>query len=221
MDEVGQTRNCVTTECGHCFHASCLMTSVAHNGFSCPYCRTAMAEEVANEEENDEDWTHYDNDDEDDDEEVYQDYVLRGLRFFMNNLNGVAHDAEDLAEEDDEQAGEGEAEEEEEEETPKPSVEFIAKALSDQGVTLEQLVKSLLADHEEYQDDEDIERLNDELFGKFRIIISNYKPAPQPEVLVVEPEELLRLRRVEEDRVRRFEVDPRIVARSLWAADEI
>lgn len=208
MDEIGQARNCVTTECGHCFHASCLMTSVAHNGFSCPYCRTAMAEEVANEEE-DGDWTHYDDEDddganeEDDEEDAYQDYALRGLRFFMNNLNGVDHDAEDLAEEDDEQAGEEEAEEEE---VPKPSVEYIAKALSDQGVTLEQLVKSLLVDHEEYQEDEDIERLNDELFGKFRIIISNYKPAPQPEVLVVEPEELQRLRRVEEDRVRRFEI---------------
>lgn len=212
MDEVSQTRNCVTTECGHCFHASCLMTSVAHNGFSCPYCRTAMAEEVANEEENDEDWTHYDNDEEDD-EEVYQDYALRGLRFFMNNLNGVEHDEEDIADEEDEEDEEAEEaeEEEEEEEAPKPSVDFIAKALSDQGVTLEQLVKSLLADHEEYQDDEDIERLNDELFGKFRIIISNYKPEPQPELLVVEPEEL--------QRIRRIEMNP-LVTRRMWA-DEI
>jgi hypothetical protein len=43
------TKNCVTTECGHCFHTSCLMTSVAHNGFGCPYCRTAMAKKVVRE----------------------------------------------------------------------------------------------------------------------------------------------------------------------------
>ena len=196
MDEVIQARNCVTTECGHCFHASCLMTSVAHNGFACPYCRTAMAQEVA--QEDDEEWTQYEDDDSLGEDELYQDQALRGLRFFMNNLNGVEHDEEDIAEEEDDHDVE---EEEEEEEAPKPSVEFITKALSDQGVTLEQLVKSVLADHVEYQDDEDIERLNDELFGKFRVIISNYSPAPQPEVLVVEPEELLRIHRFEVDEI--------------------
>lgn len=196
MDEVIQARNCVTTECGHCFHASCLMTSVAHNGFACPYCRTAMAQEVA--QEDDEEWTQYEDDDSLGEDELYQDQALRGLRFFMNNLNGVEHDEEDIAEEEDDHDVE---EEEEEEEAPKPSVEFITKALSDQGVTLEQLVKSVLADHVEYQDDEDIERLNDELFGKFRVIISNYSPAPQPEVLVAEPEELLRIHRFEVDEI--------------------
>lgn len=172
------------------------MTSVAHNGFACPYCRTAMAQEVA--QEDDEEWTQYEDDDSLGEDELYQDQALRGLRFFMNNLNGVEHDEEDIAEEEDDHDVE---EEEEEEEAPKPSVEFITKALSDQGVTLEQLVKSVLADHVEYQDDEDIERLNDELFGKFRVIISNYSPAPQPEVLVAEPEELLRIHRFEVDEI--------------------
>jgi len=54
-------KNCVTTECGHCFHTNCLMTSVAHNGFGCPYCRTAMAQEIKEEEE--------DNEEEDNEEE--------------------------------------------------------------------------------------------------------------------------------------------------------
>ena len=67
--------------------------------------------------------------------------------------------------------------EEEEEETP--TAEFVAQTLTEQGVTVEQLVKALMADHEEYQDDDDVERINDELFGKLRIIISNYKPGDQ------------------------------------------
>lgn len=187
MDEVDFTKNCVTTECGHTFHARCLMTSVAHNGFACPYCRTAMAEEVA-EEEDDEDY-------EDDAtvEEIYSDDALRGFRFFMNNVNGVQHDVEDVEEEEDVEEAEmgprrrsygdvrfndnGEMSWEEEEENP--PAEFIAQKLTDQGVTVEQLVKALMADHEEYQDDEDIERINDELFGKLRIIISNYTPGAE------------------------------------------
>ena len=32
----------VATNCGHCFHASCLMRHVDMNGFSCPYCRNNM-----------------------------------------------------------------------------------------------------------------------------------------------------------------------------------
>ena len=49
MDCILDTKNRVTTECGHCFHTNCLMTSVAHNGFGCPYCRTAMAKKVVKE----------------------------------------------------------------------------------------------------------------------------------------------------------------------------
>lgn len=187
MDEVDFTKNCVTTECGHTFHARCLMTSVAHNGFACPYCRTAMAEEVVEEEDEDE-W----DDDDATVEEIYGDDALRGLRFFMNNVNGTEHDAEDVEEEEDVIEAEmdlrrrlygnirfndnGEAIEEE---PPTPSAGFVAQTLTEQGVTVEQLVKALMADHEEYQDDEDIERVNDELFGKLRVIISNYTPGDQ------------------------------------------
>ena len=52
---VEPTKNCVTTECGHCFHTNCLMKNVAHNGFGCPYCRTAMAEEPEESEDGDDD----------------------------------------------------------------------------------------------------------------------------------------------------------------------
>ena len=77
MDPITGEKNKVTTECGHCFHTSCLMTSVAHNGFGCPYCRSAMAKEP------EEDESVYSDEDDDDFIEPYDDYALRGFRFLM------------------------------------------------------------------------------------------------------------------------------------------
>ena len=92
MEPVEANKNCVTTECGHVFHSNCLMTSVAHNGFRCPYCRTDMAQ-VPNEEE-DEYEEEYEEEYEDDE------YALRGFSFFMNNINAEEHGDEDIIEED-------------------------------------------------------------------------------------------------------------------------
>jgi len=62
MDVIGE-RNNITTECGHQFHASCIMTNVSRNGFNCPCCRTAMAEEEYPDGE-----SEYDDDDDVDDQ---------------------------------------------------------------------------------------------------------------------------------------------------------
>jgi hypothetical protein len=142
------------------------MTSVAHNGFGCPYCRTAMAEEINEEEEEEEDdW--YDEEDED----MFTDDALRGFRFFMNNINGIEHDQEDIEEEE-----ESDDEESDEEEPIIPSAEFLAKKMIEDGVTMEQMVQALLLSHAEYEDNEEFERVDSELYGKLRIIISNYTP---------------------------------------------
>ena len=149
MEIIDFNKNCVTTECGHCFHTNCLMTSVAHNGFGCPYCRTAMAE-VVNDDEDEEA-----EDDEEDgetiDEDMFNDNSLRGFRFFMNNINGDAHEQEDLA--DEEELMEN-IRERIHDAPPKPSAEFIADKLLDDGITMEDLVKVLLLEHEEYEDDD-------------------------------------------------------------------
>lgn len=168
MDCIEST-NCVTTECGHCFHTSCLMKSVAHNGFGCPYCRTIMAE--APEEDEETVWS----DEEDEEEEVFDDDTLRGFRMFFNNVNGEPHEHED---EDEEQEMEEDTASVETEEDPSiPTTDFVAQKLKDQGFTFEQLVKIICEyDHDEYEDDEAAERLSSELFGKIRIIISNYTP---------------------------------------------
>ena len=172
MDSIETTRNCVTTECGHCFHTNCLMTSVAHNGFGCPYCRTKMAEEVADED------SEYD-DDEEEIYEQYDDYVLRGLRLFNNNINGEEHDQEDLDEED-EEASESEQEEEvaeEAEEATPPPVSYVAQKLVEQGITMEDLLKAVLCSVNNYERDyEDFERVENEIFGRVSTILNNYTP---------------------------------------------
>jgi hypothetical protein len=164
------TRNCVTTECGHCFHTNCLMTSVAHNGFGCPYCRTAMAEEPEQDEE-----TLWTNEDEEDEEEMFDDDALRGFRFFFNNIYGENHNEADIEEEITNEVSAQDVEQEDHSNVP--TTDFVAQRLKEQGVTFEQLIHMLCnIEHEEYEDNDAAERFCDELFGKIRIIVSNYTP---------------------------------------------
>ena len=172
MDPIeSTTRNCVSTECGHCFHTNCLMTSVAHNGFGCPYCRTKMAQEVADEE------SEYDDDESESEEyEQYDDYALRGLRLFNNNLNGEEHDQEDLDDEGEESDDEEVVEEAEEAVAP-PPVSYVAQKLVEQGVTMETLLKAVLCSVNNYERDyEDFERVENEIFGRLQTILNNYTP---------------------------------------------
>jgi len=80
--------NCVTTDCGHSFHTSCLMKNTAVNGYDCPYCRTQMADAPESEYG---DGDHEDDDDDDDDyadEEEEEEYTLMGFRWFFQQIHG-------------------------------------------------------------------------------------------------------------------------------------
>jgi len=168
MDVIEFNKNCVTTECGHCFHTNCLMTSIAHNGFGCPYCRTAMAEKPAAEEDDNSLWVE--------EEELFDDYALTSFRMFNQRINDEEVEEEPEEEEDDEE------EEQEEEPTPVPNANYVADKLKQQGITYEDLVKCILLNHEEYDEHENINeeftRVDNVVFGRFRIIISNYHPEP-------------------------------------------
>ena len=178
MEVIEGSKNCVTTECGHCFHSNCLMKSVAHNGFGCPYCRTVMAETPEDEVSLYTDMS--------DEYELYDDDALRGLRLFTNNLQGIAHDNDDMAEEDEYDNMVQEDDNQSEPDESIPSIEFVSNKLREQGFTYEQLVSCLLnRDHQEYEND-NLERLESEVFGKIRIVVSNYTPgqdAPLPQVV--------------------------------------
>ena len=171
MDELENTTNYVKTECGHEFHTSCLMKNVSHNGFACPCCRDKMAEEV-----NDDDSI----DDDDDDLSVwstenlsngpqYSDYALRGARWMFQQMMG-----EEIDDDEEDEMVEVVLVPVNE---PVPSVEFISKKLKEQNVEIEDLVKPLLLEHEEYDSAfESLQFAESKIFGLLRIIISNYSP---------------------------------------------
>jgi hypothetical protein len=149
------------------------MKNVAHNGFGCPYCRDAMAEEPA-DDNSDEEYDEF-SVDEEDEEPDYNDNVLRGARWLFQRAEG-----EELDDEEDTVLDE---EEERDEVEPRAPVDYIVEKLVQRGVSMAELVKAILIrDHDEYQFHDEFDRVDDELFGKFRVIISNYQPpAPEPE----------------------------------------
>lgn len=187
LDCIDGTKNQVITECGHCFHASCLMKNVSHNGFGCPYCRATMAEAQPNGDDESE-YSEY-TDIEDD---MYDDYSLRGMRWMFQRAEGeeLDDDADDEEEIEGEapavqnlperEDGEEEEEEEEEEEPAVPTAAFIAYKLERSRVTMEMLLKAMLAlDHDEYSDNREYNEMESNIFGRLRTIISNYRPQDQ------------------------------------------
>ena len=166
-EEIENNKNCVTTECGHNFHCSCLMKNSAVNGFTCPLCRDIMAEEEEEEEEEEEDRDSNSDYDADNLDYYNEDanYALTSFRMFNQRLEG--EDVEEEEQVDDE--------EEEEEVVVKPTPEYIAAKLTERGIIMEDLVRSLLIEHAEYDEDEDHDRKANQIFGAFRAIISRYQ----------------------------------------------
>lgn len=87
--------NCITTSCGHAFHANCLMKHTAHNGYTCPCCREQMIEEPAEDNESDDEDEDSLFDDEDEDDYFYEDTItseereeeaLQSFRWFQQRL---------------------------------------------------------------------------------------------------------------------------------------
>jgi len=183
MDAIEGLCNRVVTECGHAFHCACLMQNASHNGFGCPYCRTAMATEPLNEDDDDDDgWSV--------DETVFEENALTSFRLFHQRNTGEELEEE---EEDWETDSESEAEEEEEEEEPvqapapvaqvpvteTPSVPdstYTSNKLKDRGVTFEDLVKHILnTEHDQWGEHYgDYTRRSDEGYGQFKAVMSNY-----------------------------------------------
>ena len=145
MDDICLNVNCVTTECGHQFHTSCLMQNVAHNGFGCPYCRNKMAEDLEEEEDSDYE-SEFDEEDEDEEEEEEEDeeepvgdneMALHGMRQLFRRVNN-----------DIEQAGEQEAR--------VVTAEEMTCTLVDAGYNMTDIVKAFMINtgfHLHYPDD--------------------------------------------------------------------
>ena len=84
---INTSANCMTTECGHHFHANCLLKSVSMNNHGCPMCRAPMVEtSIKDEEDLDDADSFMDSEHTDDfrnDEEAVEDYRFRGFRWLF------------------------------------------------------------------------------------------------------------------------------------------
>jgi len=167
--------NCTTTECGHRFHSSCLIKNIAHNGFCCPNCRTAMAEPVRKsyiDDDSDDDY-----EDDDDSEGAFDDRIMRGFRMFFDNAHGQEHDAADIREEIQEQ--EQARQDEEDDNIIVPSIEYITNKLCS-NITYSDLVTALMSQHIGYEGQAETYQLDNRIYGLIRSIIARYNPATQP-----------------------------------------
>jgi hypothetical protein len=189
FDTIGDKNN-IITECGHYFHASCLMTNITHNGFGCPCCRALMAthsddEDLSDDEDSVPSLVDYDSSESDDDDVSYvyesdddneenehEDYVLRGLRLFTNLLENENHD--DLDNYHEIQYNNTSVSQENESEIEIPSLDIITQLLKERGFSYKHLVANLLSQQKEYQKSVYYNVVSEDLHFEIDNIIHNY-----------------------------------------------
>ena len=179
---VNKNTNCVTTECGHTFHTNCLMANVSHNGFGCPYCRQAMAED----KDDDESETLSDYETIESEPELYNDYALTSMRWmFQREEDGEVSNDEETDDNDDNDENSNEVTEEEN--IIRPSINLIAEKLSQRGTTYEDLIQAYLSlvSFDEYEGDlqDDFIRKEGAIFRKIKNIIREYRRQEETRVI--------------------------------------
>ena len=165
LENIIGVSNKVVTDCGHTFHCKCIMTNISFNGFSCPFCRNAMADL---QEDSDSDSNSDSGSDshpntiistEEDDDDDYEDVSDDNSVHYINQRNELRRVVNDEI---------------------MPESGLIIKILQEQGYTMEDLVKlHLYLEHSRwgtyYQDYENVSR---GLFSLFLEIIEEYKEPP-------------------------------------------
>jgi hypothetical protein len=190
--------NTIITECGHKFHANCLMKNVAHNGFGCPCCRAKMAEEETAEQEaeqeDDHDHDEYESDDNESDddstssddstdsgnEDTYNDYALLGLRLFTARMDGEEPEPLDILMNRAMDGFDHLTSRIDDNTYPVPSAslpthEYVTEQLVESGVTIYQLVSTLMLDHIEYDGWQMADDNYNDITKKIRRIIDEFK----------------------------------------------
>lgn len=145
--EIIGDKNSIITDCNHKFHASCIMTNVARNGFSCPCCRSVMAEEKER----------------DDDTVVEDDASLSHSEYSDEHSD----EHSDLSDDDSSVSGSDTATELDEDYDRIPTHSEVVSRLKDRRVTYEQLVAYILHYKEGYEENRYLEIIYDQVFMKF------------------------------------------------------
>ena len=170
MEPIGINTNFIKTECGHEFHASCLMENVAHNGFGCPNCRTVMAKEPKEDDLSEREYDEWTADN------TADEHALRGMRMLFQRAEGEEVEQDDNPNEDDELDDFLSEDEEDAERDLLPSAEMIAEKLTEKGISYLDLVRSLISSNdEEYEFDQESMLVEGRVFGKICAIKKRYR----------------------------------------------
>jgi hypothetical protein len=143
------------------------MKNVVNNGFDCPMCRQKMAEVIEDDDESD--GSSYDSWIENDRNRDPDDNALTSFRMFQQQIEN------EEVEEEPQQDNDDEAEVSDDDEPPLPTPAYLANKLAEKGVTMEDMVKALLLEHDEYEDEYEVfNRRTSEMYGELRRLILNY-----------------------------------------------
>jgi hypothetical protein len=146
------------------------MKNVVNNGFDCPMCRQKMAEVIEDDDNESED--SYDNWIENDRNREPDDNALVSFRMFQQQIEN--EEIEEEPEQDDDEA-EVSDDGSNSEEPPLPTPAYLANKLAEKGVTMEDMVKALLLEHDEYEEEYEVfNRRTSEMYGELRRLILNY-----------------------------------------------
>jgi hypothetical protein len=119
-------------------------------------------DESDSEEDDDDDETNYtesnDGSDESEDNEN-EEYTLRGLRLFMNRIEGEENDPSDFGFEED---------------ISPPTVDYIIEQLGKKEGIIQDLVKSLIVNHEAYMENYTFSIISQDIWEKLNEIILDY-----------------------------------------------
>jgi hypothetical protein len=165
FDVIGDNNN-IITECGHKFHASCIMKNVSMNGFNCPCCRSVMADEPECE---DDETTEYEEDEStvsSSNLEPDHDYVMRGFRLFTSRFEEEEPDYEDVYTEERCEYYSGYI-------STFPTYNEVVTCLRDDDVSYEQLVAYILYMKEGYERNNQIRHIHSNIFDILEKIINS------------------------------------------------
>ena len=161
LDDIDVKNNNMTTDCGHCFHTTCFLQNVSHNGFACPNCRNQIIEEPECESDDDDDEDEEDEEDDEENEDVDDfDYALRGMRWMFERVEDDDDDDDDYDDDesiDDEtferiQYERGHAHFDEGEMQP-ISLSTISERIRLQGITYDDLIALIVFPHKDNAED--------------------------------------------------------------------
>ena len=153
-ETIAEEKNRVITECGHCFHTSCLMKHAAMNGFGCPYCREQMSDYVSPQSE------------EIDDDRIP--YLLRLEDLSEEELDTAMNRAPSQVQMEDREVLDFPVS------YTMPTPTFMSRKVQECGITMEDVIRLMMNEITERRDERIDGPLERKLYDRMREVIQEY-----------------------------------------------